>query len=79
MSQNQAFGMLLIAFGVVIYFLISQLWSRSKSDPGWILRGEFRQLVSPGTVHVINAILIATGALLGTAAVGFGLMLLKWM
>ena len=79
MSLNQALGMLFVALGVVIYFLISQHWSRSKKDPAWLIKGEFRQLVRPGAIHVINAFLMVMGALTGTFSVGFGLLLLKWM
>ena len=79
MSPQQAFGMLLLALGIAIYSFITQLWSKSRKDPRWILRGEIRELVGPGTAHVINALLLVVGALTGAAAFARGLLLFQWI
>ena len=79
MRENQAFGVLLIALGASIFFFVAQLWARTKKDPQWILRGEFRERVRPGAAQIINAILMALGALTGTASVSWGLVLLRWV
>ncbi len=76
MSHNQAIGMLLVALGVGACFCVTQLWTKSRRDPEWILRGELRDLVRPGAVHLINALLLVAGALAATGAVGAGLLFL---
>lgn len=78
-GHHQALGMLLIALGVLIFFLLSQLWIRTRKDPGWILRGEFRDWVRPGALHIINSLLLILGGILGTGAFGLGLVLLRWV
>ena len=79
MGEAQAFGVFLVALGALVFFFIAQLWSRTRKDPLWILRGEFRDVLRPQAARVLTALLIGLGAMLGSGAVGYGLMLLRWV
>jgi hypothetical protein len=73
MPQNQAVGLMLVGIGVLLYFLIAQIWTRTKLDPHWMFRGDFRQMVGVDCAQVLNSVTVVAGALLGTGAVSFGL------
>lgn len=77
MSSTQAFGMLLFAIGIVICFYTVQIWAKSRSDPGWISRGEFQDLIAPAAVPLISAALVVLGALAGGGAFLTAFLLLR--
>ncbi len=83
MGNYQAFGMLLLAGGIFILGFLAKLWSHTKRDPRWILRGEIGSVIGehlgPAAVHLVNALLLVLGALLGAGALSAGFLLLRWI
>jgi len=76
MAQNQALGLLLVAVAALLYFSVAQVWTRTRSDPHWILPGDFRAMFGVVGAQVLNAAVMSGAALLGTGALSFGLTLL---
>ena len=78
MGQNQGYGAFLVAFGVLAFFLIAQLRSRTRDDPQWLLRGGARQYLG-SAAQLINAVLLVLGASVGMACITLGLLFLRWV
>jgi len=76
MPPNQAVGLMLLGIGVLLYFVIVQIWTRTKLDPHWMFRGDFRHMVGVGGAQVMNSVAMVAGAILGTGAVSIGLKFL---
>jgi hypothetical protein len=76
MSHYQPLGLLFLACGGTIFFLIAQLRLRAQRDAESRLHAELRDLVGPGGVYVIQLCAIVLGSILGAAAVALGFFFL---
>lgn len=78
MGQNQGYGAFLVASGVLAFFLIAQLRSRTRKDPQWLLPAGVRRYIG-SAAELINAVLLVLGAAIGTACIALGLFFLRWV